>query len=1065
MLQYPLPHPPLSALSSPKPSPKLSASRSSNDPRLAIGKQQRQQSQQSQHLPRFNPPSATRLANLSISSTSSSAVSCSPSPSSPYTIAPNTTSSKYSASSSLPSRRSSTSSRIEDVLFPGDIVAPGILLQGEYIREVPTTVPPPSPPAHELEVVRRLGTGSYAVVYLVREVLRRRQPSLEDLVGAMDLPDASSTTSDDVIYGREFAIKCLSKANLDEDALASQLSEVSIHQSLRSHPNIVTLHRTLETPSFLLLLLEFVPGEDLFYFLEQARDHCASPAPATSPSSRTPPTPSLLSNLHPSQLLARTRLRLVARMFAQMCDAVAACHDQGVFHRDIKPENFIVTDAWDGAGERRVVVKLTDFGLSTTDVESCDMDCGSAPYMSYECRNNVAPTYQPRAADVWSLGIVLINMLYHYNPWTDTAEGACPSFALYLQNPTAFFMQRFMGMTRPVADFLATRVFCILPTDPDAPSPRISAREFGKWVRDLPDLLGDINTGSSGHQRGMSTSSATTGHRLSASIPSHRPSSRQASWGTTNTPLTAMRPLSRAPSLVPAFEIETTELPTVIDQAVEEVEEQEEPAQTFHGRYEVYHDQDEEQYHDHDQDIDREQEHDDGRDSRSQSTTKRRKRGARKGKGNPTSPTSPLADITGMPNSARSFASGLGLPIPVSAKSDVSLDTLADASQSLAREISRASRSSQPSMSSRGGSRGRRQRGPPSPPSLFPMPFPYVPSQPSVSAVPALAAQTQTPSVTKKASKWKLSFGKNSSSNASMLPPPSPADETPSVDGSNGSGKSMSATASNVTNLIMGLNAPQITSSPGERDFSPPRSRSRGRDRRPKAKAEVPPPLPGVLPAAWSPASQRAFSPNNGRHADHATERGISPTSTRSGRPLASSASSTTSGNWRSSMSTMSSAGTSTSAFTRFSNSSKTSVSTNATSVSASSWRTQTKGGPSTPKPSKPVMDPAHQIPKNVKFMTGTPWELDQLPRHMHPDPHGDIFGQPPVRKQRARKPKDLKLDTINERPPQKSPLSTRQDAMTSTTELEGFDDDGTPKKVQKGQINALAKMLSALRR
>jgi serine/threonine protein kinase len=74
-------------------------------------------------------------------------------------------------------------------------------------------------------------------------------------------------------------------------------------------------------------------------------------------------------------------------MFAQMCEAVAACHTQHVFHRDIKPENFIVTDGWttlpDGRQERKVIVKLTDFGLSTTDVASSDMDCGSAPYMSY----------------------------------------------------------------------------------------------------------------------------------------------------------------------------------------------------------------------------------------------------------------------------------------------------------------------------------------------------------------------------------------------------------------------------------------------------------------------------------------------------------------------------------------------------------------------------------------------------------------------------------------------------------------------------------------------------------
>jgi len=163
------------------------------------------------------------------------------------------------------------------------------------------------------------------------------------------------------------------------------------------HSNIVTLHRTLETSAFLLLLLEYVPGQDLFYFLEQARDHYDVTAdPALT---HTPPTPGLLSSLHPSQLLSHTRLRLIASMFAQMCEAVATCHDASVFHRDIKPENFIVTDGWsfnqDGIRERKVVVKLSDFGLSTRDAVSSDMDCGSAPYMSYGSLPSFIPLPTP----------------------------------------------------------------------------------------------------------------------------------------------------------------------------------------------------------------------------------------------------------------------------------------------------------------------------------------------------------------------------------------------------------------------------------------------------------------------------------------------------------------------------------------------------------------------------------------------------------------------------------------------------------------------------------------------
>ncbi|KAH8978872.1 kinase-like domain-containing protein, partial [Lactarius hatsudake] len=114
-----------------------------------------------------------------------------------------------------------------------------------------------------------------------------------------------------------------------------------IHQSIRVHSNIVTLDRTFETSALLVLVLvlEFVPGQGLCY-----------PTPVSS---------------------------LIASMFAQMCEAVATCHDASVFHRNIKPENFMVTDGWtlnqDGIREREVVVKLCDFGLSTRDAVSSDM--------------------------------------------------------------------------------------------------------------------------------------------------------------------------------------------------------------------------------------------------------------------------------------------------------------------------------------------------------------------------------------------------------------------------------------------------------------------------------------------------------------------------------------------------------------------------------------------------------------------------------------------------------------------------------------------------------------------
>ena len=133
--------------------------------------------------------------------------------------------------------RSTISSTIDDILAPGDLVGEGIALQGELLRLVPhhspeqPSVPDHQDPAQEFEVVGKLGTGSYAIVYLVREVLSRSPPSEDGHMyagGPLELDDAASVRPP-TEYGRNYAIKLLSKVNLDEDELFAQLAEVCRH--------------------------------------------------------------------------------------------------------------------------------------------------------------------------------------------------------------------------------------------------------------------------------------------------------------------------------------------------------------------------------------------------------------------------------------------------------------------------------------------------------------------------------------------------------------------------------------------------------------------------------------------------------------------------------------------------------------------------------------------------------------------------------------------------------------------------------------------------------------------
>jgi len=99
-------------------------------------------------------------------------------------------------------------------------------------------------------------------------------------------------------------------------------------------------------------------------------------------------------------------------IFRIVVDTVEQLHSCRIAHKDIKPDNIFVDPQ-----TRRV--KIIDFGLSVFVLENELVNdfCGSPLYMPPEILNKEA--YDPIAADLWSLGVVLLEMMLGTNPWSN----------------------------------------------------------------------------------------------------------------------------------------------------------------------------------------------------------------------------------------------------------------------------------------------------------------------------------------------------------------------------------------------------------------------------------------------------------------------------------------------------------------------------------------------------------------------------------------------------------------------------------------------------------------------